>query len=205
MGKFIDLTGNKYGRLLVISRVPGLQNRKVVYVCKCDCGKEVITRSDSLKNGHAQSCGCRHKDIVSENSKKHGKYGTRLYRIWGSMIQRCANQKHKAYNNYGGRGINVCSEWLSDFNNFYQWAKENGYSDELQLDRTNNNKGYQPNNCRFVTVKENNRNRRCTKTVDVNGKKIPFAELCEQYNKDYDKVWNRINAYGWDIKRAITT
>lgn len=203
MGKLIDLTGKHFDRLLVLERADSSEGKRVMYLCECDCGNKIVTRAESLRSGHTQSCGCKHKDIVSALSTKHGHANTRLYIIWGSMIQRCCNPKHKAYKNYGGRGIKPCKKWLENFETFYQWAISNGYSDNLQLDRMDNNIGYQPSNCRFITAKENNRNRRCTKMVTYHGEVKPLAEFCDIMNINYDLVLNRINSYGWSVDRAL--
>jgi len=205
MGKLIDLTGKRFGRLYATNRIPGLKNKRVMYHCVCDCGKEIEVRSESLRNGHTQSCGCRHKDIVAQNSTKHGKAHTRLYRIWGSMIQRCHNSNDDNYKNYGGRGITVCDVWRNNFESFYQWAINNGYNGNLEIDREDNNRGYSPNNCRFVTRIENQRNRRCTKLVKYKNDIKPLAQLCEEMHKDYNLVLNRINNYGWSAERALST
>lgn len=204
MGKFIDLTDKRFNRLIVLKRIEGLRNKRVMYLCKCDCGSEIEVRADSLRNGHTQSCGCLQREIVGNNSTKHGHSHTRLYKIWGSMVQRCYNENHKHYKNYGGRGIKICKEWREDFGLFYQWAINNGYNKELQIDRINNDLYYQPDNCRFITAKQNNRNRRNTKVVEYKGKTKPLAEWCDELKKDYIVVLNRINALGWSVDEALT-
>lgn len=204
MGKFIDIAGERFGRLVAVHRLDGMRNKRVVYLCQCDCGQKVEVRAESLRSGHTQSCGCKHRDIVAARGTKHGHCYTRLYRIWGSMVQRCENPNHKAYKNYGGRGIRICHEWRNDFETFYQWAIHNGYGDDLQIDRQDNDDGYHPANCRFVTRTENNRNRRCTKVVSFRGQTKPLASLCDELDIDYNLVLNRINAHGWSIDRALT-
>lgn len=204
MGKFIDLAGMRFGRLVAVRRIPGMTNKRVMYGCVCDCGNEIEVRSESLRSGHTQSCGCRHSDIVSQNGTKHGHCKTRLYRIWGSMVQRCENPNNKAYSNYGGRGISICSEWRDDFETFYRWSISNGYNNDLQIDRINNHAGYSPENCRFVTRTENSRNRRCTKMVTFMGETKPLPSLCEELGVGYQLALNRINALGWSVEKALT-
>ena len=159
MGKFEDLTEKKFNRLSVIKRVEN--NKKATkWLCRCDCGNIIEVQGGNLKNGHTKSCGCYFLEIEKnrkgkENpSYKHGKSKTRLYSIWRGMKKRCFLSTHIYYKNYGGRGISVCKEWKENFMNFYNWAIENGYNDNLSIDRINVNGNYEPNNCRWATYKE---------------------------------------------------
>lgn len=111
-GKLIDLTGQKFGRLTVLERVDRNKHGKVRWLCKCACGNVAVVLGESLRNGRTKSCGC-----LKQESKTtiHGGYKTRLYHVWRDMKRRCYNPKDKRYNDYGGRGITVCAEWLHDF------------------------------------------------------------------------------------------
>ena len=160
-GKLIDLTGKKFGLLTVLKR-SAEKAVKVKWVCACDCGGETAVDSQHLRNGDIVSCGCYHKNELSERRKKHGHASTRLYNIWCAMRYRCHTKSHRAYEYYGGRGITVCEDWL-DFLKFREWALSNGYADNLEIDRINNDLGYEPNNCRWVTHAENMKNLRCQK------------------------------------------
>ncbi len=173
MQKLHDLTGQRFGRLTVVERAEN-KGKPTVWLCKCDCGNEKIVRGSDLKNGHTQSCGCFHKEIVTnvlvstcnKDKDSHGKSRTRLYSIWRSMKARCLNENHKHFQNYGNRGITICEEWQNNFRAFYDWAMSNGYSDELTLDRKDNDKGYSPENCRWATWHEQRINqRRCKKEL----------------------------------------
>ena len=135
-------------------------NKRTRWVCRCECGSEVVVEAYSLKTGHTQSCGCFQREATSAANRTHGKRKTRLYRIWVCMKTRCYQKSYHAYRHYGGRGITVCDEWLNNFQGFYDWANANGYSDELSIDRIDVNGCYSPQNCRWVTMAEQNKNKR---------------------------------------------
>ena len=156
----------------------------------------------------AKSCGCvQHAE--NKTNYKHGEKGTRLYSVWRAMKKRCLNPNNKNYKNYGGRGINVCNEWLDKNNgyiNFRDWALNNGYKEGLQIDRINNNGDYELNNCRFVTSQINNQNRRTAKLslekadeiVELyNTDKYTIKELAEKYNVASNTIYRIINNKSW--------
>lgn len=166
MSKLIDMTGQRFGRLLVISKATP-KGRNTRWICQCDCGKEVIATRDKLLKGATKSCGCYIRDVVTSRNKTHGLSKCRLYHVWHSMKDRCNNHNHLHYADYGGRGIRICDEWNNDFSAFYQWAYANGYNEEAKqwqctLDRINVNGDYCPDNCRWVNMKIQRHNRRDT-------------------------------------------
>lgn len=205
MGGFRDLTGQRFGRLLVKHFANFDTHHSTMWVCLCDCGKTHIASRNNLTSGHTKSCGCLAREIESAQMTKHGGKKTRLYNIWCSIKTRCYNKNCEAYINYGGRGISVCKEWKNDFNMFREWAMCNGYSSKLSIDRINNNKGYCPNNCRWVTRKEQNNNKRDNRIVEFNGQKHTLAQWCKELGLKYHVVYLRIYRHKWDIARALTT
>lgn len=154
-----DLSGERFGRLLVIERDSINAGHGATWKCQCDCGNTVVVRQDGLITGHATSCGC-YRDS-GEPKIRHGMTGTKLHRVWLAMKQRCKNPRLKQWKDYGGRGISVCEEWNEKhgFDAFCDWALSNGYSDELEIDRIDNDGNYCPENCRWVTHKVNMNNR----------------------------------------------
>ena len=155
----IDLIGQKFGRLTVVE-FAGVKKNGARWKCVCDCGLTVIATGANLRNGNTKSCGCLRREMVAEMGHKNRKHGeghgnyTRLYSIWCGMRQRCNRPTHHAYDLYGGKGVKVCDEW-NDYAVFKEWAMANGYADDLSIDRIDPDKGYEPENCRWITPSEN--------------------------------------------------
>ena len=197
-----DLSGVKFGKLTQISMHK--ENKIAIWLCKCDCGKTVNVRASSLLNGHTTSCGCYGKNRIGKEKRVHGGTGTRLYRIYLNMKQRCYNQKCESYKDYGGRGITICKEWLSDFSTFQKWSLENGYKKELTIDRIDNDGGYSPNNCRWTTRKEQNNNNRHCVLLTYNGETHNIQQWSEITGLPRGIITKRYKS-GWDVKRIFET
>lgn len=207
MGKRIDLIGKRFGKLTVIEKAPN-KGVKTRWLCSCDCGNTTIAHTNSLMRGHSKSCGCLISEILRERDTSHGMYGTRLYRVWNNMKIRCYNKKNHAYARYGGRGITVCTEWL-DFKNFYDWAMKNGYKEDADygdctIDRIDNNGDYCPENCRWISMKQQQRNRGNNRLVTHNGETKTIADWSELLQIDSGVIRTRLYR-GWDENRALTT
>ena len=171
----------------------------VMWLCRCECGNEREITSSQLLCGKSTSCGCKRIESLKEKYTTHGKSKTRLYKIYCGIIKRCFNKNYPAYLRYGGKGITVCNEWLGEngFENFYSWAKNNGYSDDLTLDRYPNREGnYEPSNCRWATIKQQNNNRSTNVYITQNGITHTMSEWCEIYEIPYYVVNSR-RQKGW--------
>ena len=184
MGQFVDLTGQRFGRWVVLYRGADVEEKghpRVRWHCRCDCGVERDVAPNSLKNGTSRSCGCLHTDVVIEMgspNKTHGMTGTRLHRIWKNIRTRCNNPKNGKYARHGGRGISVCEEWSGKdgFANFYRWAMDSGYGDDLTIDRIDNDGNYCPGNCRWVSNRVQSNNKSTCRKIAVDGKEMTISE-----------------------------
>ena len=179
MPKKVDMTGRVIGRLLVIEECGRDSSGQVLWRCRCECGKVIVVRGSDLRNEHTTSCGCYRRERSAEAHTTHGMRKTRLYRTWLDLLQRAGAVKgasEKAKRNYQDRGITVCDEWLV-FENFRDWALSHGYSDDLEIDRIDNDKGYCPENCRWVSKRENTNNRRNTIRLEDG---TPLAMFCSK-------------------------
>ena len=190
--KFKDLTGMKFGRLTVIKEDGKAKDGHRKWLCKCECGNLVSVRGNDLTGANGtRSCGCLRSIVPKEKQTTHGKTNSRIYKIWGNMKARCYNSNNAAYRNYGGRGIKVCDEWLNSFEAFDSWAMANGYSDDLTIDRVDNNGNYEPSNCRWATVKEQSNNTRVNVYYTHDGKTQSMKMWAEELGYDYALIRDR--------------
>lgn len=197
----IDLTGQRFGKLVVLNY--DHSKNGAYYLCKCDCGKNKIIKGTSLTRGLTSSCGCKSRKMSLERSTKHGMSNTRLYRIRMGMIDRCYKENATSYPKYGAKGVSVCQEWLDDFMNFYNWAMENGYRDDLTLDRIDPSGNYEPNNCRWATYKEQANNTKSTVFLTYKGETKPASEWSKIVGISQSAITQRKNR-GWTDEECLT-
>jgi len=205
MARIKDLTGQRFGRLVVLYDTGERKSGNVVWHCKCDCGNEVDVISGNLASGNTTSCGCYNRERAAETHTTHGMAGKEhpVYNTWASMLQRCENPNDSKYKDYGGRGIKVCDEW-HDAKVFIEWALANNWEKGLSIDRIDNNGNYEPSNCRWVTWKEQARNRRSNHLITFNGKTQSIAAWADETRIPYGTLKARINQYHWPIEQALS-
>ena len=195
MGVIKDCNGQRFGRLIVVEQAGVDKGRHTLWKCKCVCGSSVITTGNRLRSGNTKSCGCLSREQIANQNKKHGESKTRLYRTWRGIHTRCKNKNRSDSIHYVLRGITVCDEWCS-YEAFKTWAIENGYNDSLSIDRIDNNKGYYPENCRWVTPKQQCNNRRSNIIVEYCGQKMTLAEYSRIVGIPYSTVYKRYKQGG---------
>lgn len=193
MGKLIDLTGKKFGRLTVVSRLENDGRRNSRWHCICDCGTSRTVRGDSLKSGRTLSCGCLNKERASATHRTHGMRGSKTYCVWQHMKGRCYNPKNPRFAYYGGRGITVCGRWKNSFENFY--ADMGDKPEGLTIERIDNNRGYYPKNCKWATQKEQTRNQRSNRMIKYQGKERCIGAWAEELGIRRTTLSYRLNRY----------
>lgn len=198
MTRPIDLIGHKYGMLTAIENV-GSKRGQRMWRCICECGNETIVSAANLHNGYTVSCGC----MKGFHLRKHGHSGERLYKIWKGMKNRCRNENDPGYKNYGAKGITVCDEWKEGFNTFMEWALNNGYKDNLSIDRTNVNGNYEPSNCRWATRKTQANNTTRNHYITHDGETKTMKEWSEHYGIPYSTFRSRIAHTNGNIEKAL--
>jgi hypothetical protein len=194
----------KYGRLTPIEIDKNHGNRKTFWVCQCDCGNVVVVPKYDLISGKSCSCGCLRKELTSIRKKHEGTENKRLYNIWKNMRQRCLNPTSPASKNYLKRGIKICDEWMESYTSFYKWALNNGYQDDLTIDRIDNDGDYCPENCRWVDRGVQARNKRGVNNIAFNGKTQCIAEWAREMGLVDSCLEARLKK-GWSIEKALLT
>jgi hypothetical protein len=194
MVKAIDISGMKFGRVIPIKRCDyNDKNGNPFWECKCDCGTIFVVRSQCLKSGHTKSCGCLLNETTIKTHTKHNMSRTRPYTIWTNMLSRCSYEKYeKNLKNYIKRGITVCNEWKT-FDGFWKDMSE-GYADNLSIDRINNDKGYDKNNCRWATSEQQNNNSRINRFLSYEGTTLSVRQWAKKLNIQNQVILSRIKS-----------
>ena len=200
MGKYIDLTGRRFGRWVVESRADNDRFNKIRWECACDCGSVKKVNAGSLLSGKSTSCGCYQKEKIRHTSQVHGMSTTREYTSYHAMKQRCNNPNNPEYPRYGERGINVCKRWLDSFENFLE--DMGPCPKDYTIDRKDNDGNYTPSNCRWASDKEQALNRRTTRTVTYHGVETTYVELCEKFNISLPALNYRLST-GMSLEEAL--
>lgn len=203
MHKIIDLTGQRFGRLIALKCIGKNKFRYRLWECECDCGNIAIVTSYNLMHSRTISCGCYRIENTKKQSTKHNLRHTDLYVLFGGMKHRCYDKNAVNYKNYGGRGITICNEWLNNFKAFYDWSMLNGYKKGLTIDRIDNNGNYEPSNCRWVTREVQNNNKRTCNYLTYNGETHTIKEWSVIKGLDYRCLQQRITVLKWDIEKAL--
>lgn len=200
---FTDLTGMRFDKLAVIKKA-NINNEGLRWLCICDCGNYAILNQHTLlrKDKKVKSCGCVLNEYWRKRLTTHGGSDTRLYRIWRGMKSRCYLKNVSNYKYYGGKGVKVCDEWL-DFSNFQKWAFQNGYAEDLSIDRIDENGNYEPSNCRWVKQNTQVRNRSMSRMITWNGKTQLIVDWARELGFNYETLRIRINK--WGVEKAFTT
>ena len=196
--KLEDLTNKRFGKLLVVSR-DLTDKKRTRWNCICDCGTKKSILGSHLKRGLIISCGCKGKGYAKYLNYTHGKSKTRLYSIWTSMKTRCLNKNSQGYKNYGARKIKICDEWKNDYNSFENWALNNGYQENLTLDRINNDGDYEPSNCRWATCKTQSNNTRRTIKIIYENELLSMKEISEKIGMNYLKARKILQKNNYDV------
>lgn len=206
MRNIITVTaGQRFGRLTVIREAERQYGHRYI-LCQCDCGNTKTINLNSLVKGTSKSCGCYRSEYISKKNTTHGNTRNhnidRLYRIWIGIKRRCTNENYKHYYNYGGRGITICKEWLHDYPAFKKWSLENGYTDDLTIDRIDNDKGYSPDNCRWTTMQVQSNNTRVNRLITYNGETHTVADWGRITGIDGNLIGQRVRK-GFPLEKVF--
>lgn len=200
-------SGDKFGKWTIIEEIaPKIISKKPrrMFRCKCECGNIGEVQLACLRNGHSTSCGCEQKKRASETQTKHGLAEKHpLYCTWKNMKKRCNNPNTSEYKNYGGRGISVCESWSNNFQEFYNWAINSGWSKELTIDRIDTNGNYCPENCRWATIEVQLNNTTKNHYIEYNGETYTLSTLAKYLNIPYNIVRYRLSNCKWNIEQLL--
>lgn len=198
--------GERHHRLTAVAFVRRAKRGNAIWKFQCDCGNTHDVVATCVRSGNTKSCGClkREADAAKRREKTtHGMCWTREYEVWCHIIQRCKNPNEQNYPNYGGRGITVCDRWRESFEEFYADMGPKP-SPKHTIERINNAGNYEPENCRWATRKEQDRNKRSNRLVIIDGTTMTLFDAVEESGLNYKTVLSRI-VRGWSVERALGT
>lgn len=207
----VDITGQRFGRLTVVAR-NGTLGGHSAWLCRCDCGNEKTVALHNLRNGGVRSCGCLNREMaqergrrskIGERSKVHGDSGSKLYGVWAAMKRRCFNPNATCYADYGGRSITVCNAWL-EYAPFKEWAMSSGYIEGMSIERVDVDSSYSPDNCIWIPLSEQNRNKRLTIRLYYQGRLYTLKELADITGLSERTIAGR-HERGWNVEKILTT
>lgn len=199
--KIKDLTGMVFGRLAVLSIADEKQGDKYKWLCQCSCGNLTIKTGSDMKKGNTTSCGCLAKELSSERATKHGMSSSKEYSAWQAMIDRCNRKGNEYYHKYGGRGIEVCEEWINDFSTFLNDMGK-APTKEHSIERIDNDGNYEPYNCKWATKQEQSQNRSNTVWIEYNGETKCLSEWARIVGVSNQTFRHRVMKFG--IELAMT-
>lgn len=200
--QYKDISGQRFGRWTALEPAGKTPDNHMMWRCRCDCGTERNVLGKDLRSGKSTSCGCISFEKFKSAVTKHGFCHHPLYTVWLNMKARCNNVNFDQYKNYGGRGIKICKEWESNPEAFIRWGLENGYEYGLQIDRIDNNMGYSPSNCHFVSAAENQNNKRTNRVIIYKGRKQTLMQWSRELGVPESRIRNRLDR-GWSVKDAL--
>lgn len=199
--KRLDLIGSKFGRLTVTA-VAGRMKGNLHWQCRCECGNETNVSTCNLRGGKVVSCGCFHSEQTTKRNTTHDSTKTPEFKAWCQMRARCSNPNNPAYKDYGGRGIRVCERWERSFTSFLEDMGPRP-SPRHSIDRSCNDKGYEPGNCRWATHAEQSRNKRNNRWVNLNGRTVCIADWAAAHGVRPALIYQRLGR-GWPLQRALS-
>lgn len=207
---FKDITGQRFGRLVVVKRLENDKDNRAVWQCICDCGNVINVSGKHLRSGNTTSCGCKLHNTLVDRNTTHGHSRERLYTIWTAIKDRCLNPNNKDYESYGGRGISICQDWVNNYSAFRNWAYSNGYDEKAPvkactIDRIDVNENYCPENCRWVDHNVQCNNRRTNVLLTYNGETHTIKEWANIIGIGYRTLRDRISKLGWTVEKALNT
>lgn len=201
-----DIAGLRFNNLTAVRfdhRDERVKGGAHYWIFRCDCGNEIVLRKSSVTSNNTTCCAdCSRKQKALVNTK-HGGVGTRLYREWSGIIQRCTNPNDTSWERYGAKGITVCEDWKR-FELFKEWALSHGYADHLTIDRIDSSKGYHPDNCRWASVREQANNKQRTIWIEYEGERMQLSYWADRLGFPYHTLYDRLYRYGWTVERAFT-